>query len=401
MLRSISKSVKPVLRVPLATKRGFSLTIAKMALTPFGMPAMSPTMEEGGIVSWKVKEGDSFSAGDELLEVETDKATISVEAQDDGIMAKIIKHDGEKEIKVGFPIAYLAEPGDNIAELEIPSAEEPVKAPEPAAAAAPKAPKASEPEAAPAKKESTSTPKASQSSGAADQSQVFFPSVSMLLDINHISREEALSKIPATGPKGRILKGDVLAYLGQIPADSNSKIASYIKSKEHLDLSNIELRPKVDSKAAETSPEKVEKKQKEPVKVTHQFVLASSIPKESISKLIAKASKSAEIYAYGTPLYQPSDLIDPIFEELVAPPRNSERFTVSTTIGTLEEPAAAIVDDFDFEPFQESSSSSDVLTTVDVELVCNEKVFDSKARAEKYIERFGDYLKHAESKLAL
>ena len=54
------------------------------------MPAMSPTMTEGGIASWKLKEGDTFTTGDVLVEIETDKATIDVEAQDDGVLAKII-----------------------------------------------------------------------------------------------------------------------------------------------------------------------------------------------------------------------------------------------------------------------------------------------------------------------
>jgi pyruvate dehydrogenase E2 component (dihydrolipoamide acetyltransferase) len=60
------------------------------ALTKFQMPAMSPTMTEGGIASWKLKEGDTFTAGDVLVEIETDKATIDVEAQDDGFLAKIM-----------------------------------------------------------------------------------------------------------------------------------------------------------------------------------------------------------------------------------------------------------------------------------------------------------------------
>lgn len=60
------------------------------ALGKFKMPAMSPTMTEGGIAAWKKKEGETFAAGDVLLEIETDKATIDVEAQDDGILAKII-----------------------------------------------------------------------------------------------------------------------------------------------------------------------------------------------------------------------------------------------------------------------------------------------------------------------
>lgn len=60
-----------------------------LAAHNFTMPAMSPTMTEGNIAAWKVKEGDSFSAGDLLLEIETDKAQMDVEAQEDGVMAKI------------------------------------------------------------------------------------------------------------------------------------------------------------------------------------------------------------------------------------------------------------------------------------------------------------------------
>ncbi|GMF97489.1 unnamed protein product [[Candida] boidinii] len=84
------------------------------------MPAMSPTMEEGGIVSWKVQEGAEYASGDVLVEVETDKATIAVEAQDDGKLVKILKHDGDKDIKVGLPIAILAEPPDDLATLKLP-----------------------------------------------------------------------------------------------------------------------------------------------------------------------------------------------------------------------------------------------------------------------------------------
>ena len=87
------------------------------------MPALSPTMTEGNIASWKVKEGDSFSAGDVLLEIETDKASMDVEAQDDGIIAKITQGDGAKGIKVGTRIGVLAEPGDDISSLEIPAEE--------------------------------------------------------------------------------------------------------------------------------------------------------------------------------------------------------------------------------------------------------------------------------------
>lgn len=69
--------------------RTFRSTPSSFAAQNFTMPAMSPTMTEGNIASWKVKEGDSFATGDVLLEIETDKAQMDVEAQDDGVMAKI------------------------------------------------------------------------------------------------------------------------------------------------------------------------------------------------------------------------------------------------------------------------------------------------------------------------
>jgi pyruvate dehydrogenase E2 component (dihydrolipoamide acetyltransferase) len=72
------------------TNIAFHPSSRSSALSKFAMPAMSPTMTEGGIASWKKAEGDSFSAGDVLVEIETDKATIDVEAQDDGVLIKII-----------------------------------------------------------------------------------------------------------------------------------------------------------------------------------------------------------------------------------------------------------------------------------------------------------------------
>jgi len=95
--------------------RHLHISHRRNALSKFAMPAMSPTMTDGGIASWKKEEGDSFSAGEVLLEVETDKATIDVEAQDDGVLAKIIVGEGAKHITVGSPIAIIAEVGDDIA----------------------------------------------------------------------------------------------------------------------------------------------------------------------------------------------------------------------------------------------------------------------------------------------
>ena len=79
------------------------------------MPALSPTMEAGTISSWKVGEGESFSAGDSLAEIETDKASIDFEAQDDGVVAKILVEAGGGEINVGVPILVTVEEEGDVA----------------------------------------------------------------------------------------------------------------------------------------------------------------------------------------------------------------------------------------------------------------------------------------------
>src|SRR5688572_31095746 len=78
------------------------------------MPALSPTMEEGTLAKWLVKEGDSVSAGDILAEIETDKATMEFEAVDEGTIAKILVPEGTDGVKVGAPIALLAGDGESV-----------------------------------------------------------------------------------------------------------------------------------------------------------------------------------------------------------------------------------------------------------------------------------------------
>ncbi|SDL88409.1 pyruvate dehydrogenase complex E1 component subunit beta [Aliiruegeria lutimaris] len=110
------------------------------------MPALSPTMEEGTLARWLVKEGDSVSAGDILAEIETDKATMEFEAVDEGIVGKILVAEGTEGVAVNSPIAILVEEGEDVeaalnatpATAPAPAAEAPAAAP--AAATAPAAP---------------------------------------------------------------------------------------------------------------------------------------------------------------------------------------------------------------------------------------------------------------------
>jgi pyruvate dehydrogenase E2 component (dihydrolipoamide acetyltransferase) len=91
------------------------------------MPALSPTMEEGTLAKWLVKEGDSIAAGDLIAEIETDKATMEFEAVDEGTVAKILIAEGTDEVKVGTVIALLAKEGEDVSAADQPkAAKEPV-----------------------------------------------------------------------------------------------------------------------------------------------------------------------------------------------------------------------------------------------------------------------------------
>src|SRR3954471_17881273 len=80
------------------------------------MPALSPTMEEGTLAKWLVKEGDDVKSGDILAEIETDKATMEFEAVDEGRIAKILVPEGTDGVKVGEPIALLAGDGEQVSD---------------------------------------------------------------------------------------------------------------------------------------------------------------------------------------------------------------------------------------------------------------------------------------------
>src|SRR5437588_12609339 len=82
------------------------------------MPALSPTMTEGKIARWVKSEGETVRAGDVLAEIETDKATMEVEAVDEGVLAKIVIPEGTDHVAVNTPIAVIAENGEDVAEVE-------------------------------------------------------------------------------------------------------------------------------------------------------------------------------------------------------------------------------------------------------------------------------------------
>jgi Biotin-requiring enzyme/e3 binding domain len=222
---------------------GFRTSAACFAAQNFTMPALSPTMTEGNIAKWAVKEGDSFSAGDVLLEIETDKASMDVEAQDDGILAKITQGDGAKGIKVGSRIGVIAEPGDDLSTLEIPAEESSAPPPQKEASKPQPESKPEPPAEAPPRPSSSASakPPAKKSSGPPKkQTYPLLPSVEHLIH-EHGLELSAIDKMTPSGPNNRLLKGDVLAYLGSISSSYPTELSAKIEKLTHLDLSNIKL----------------------------------------------------------------------------------------------------------------------------------------------------------------
>ncbi len=153
------------------------------------MPALSPTMEEGTLAKWLVKEGDTVQSGDLLAEIETDKATMEFEAVDEGVVGKILVAEGSEGVKVNTPIAIIGEDGEDMSSASAaPAAEAP-------AAAAPEAPA-----------EAAKVPSAAPAAPVKDGNRIFATPLA-----RRIAADKGLdlSEISGSGPHGRIIKADV------------------------------------------------------------------------------------------------------------------------------------------------------------------------------------------------
>ncbi len=165
------------------------------------MPALSPTMEKGNLAKWLKKEGDTIKSGDIIAEIETDKATMEVEAVDEGVLARIVVPEGTADVAVNEIIGVIAGEGEDAKSVSAPAAggAAPAKAEAPkveapkAEAAAPAAPAAAAPAAAPAK---------------ASGNRAFASPLA-----RRIAKEAGLdlAAIAGSGPHGRIVEKDVEA----------------------------------------------------------------------------------------------------------------------------------------------------------------------------------------------
>ena len=181
------------------------------------MPALSPTMEEGTLAKWLVKEGDTVSAGDLLAEIETDKATMEFEAVDEGVVGKLLVAEGTEGVKVNTPIAVMLDEGESASDIS----SAPAKAEAPAAKQA-EAEAEAEAEAAPQSASAAKPAPAAPKSG--DGARIFASPLA-----RRIAADKGidLAGITGSGPHGRIVKADVEgAKAGTAPAAAATEAAA-------------------------------------------------------------------------------------------------------------------------------------------------------------------------------
>ena len=179
------------------------------------MPALSPTMEEGTLAKWLIKEGDVVKSGDLMAEIETDKATMEFEAVDEGTVVKILVAEGTDNVKVGTVIAIIAEEGEDATSVS--SAPTKSETPEPAAKESEAKPDPTDPnktgsEAAPFER----TEASAEDHGRPDDAGAATPAASGdRVKASPLARRLAADKgidlgaVSGSGPKGRIVKADV------------------------------------------------------------------------------------------------------------------------------------------------------------------------------------------------
>jgi pyruvate dehydrogenase E2 component (dihydrolipoamide acetyltransferase) len=170
------------------------------------MPALSPTMEKGNLAKWLKKEGDKVKSGDVIAEIETDKATMEVEAVDEGTIAKILVPEGTQDVAVNDVIAVLAGDGEDVKAAGAASAPPKAAPTAPTPAAAKPAPTAA-PAAAPAAKAAAPAPQAAVPASQANGHARIFSSPLA----RRLAKEAGieLARINGSGPHGRVIARDV------------------------------------------------------------------------------------------------------------------------------------------------------------------------------------------------
>lgn len=221
-------------------------------------------MEAGGIVEWKVQPGQAFTSGDVLLEIETDKAEIAVEATEEGVLARILVENGTKDIPVGSPIAVTADGGDDVSVIDydalLGSRSTPANTPASAANSSASSPTSSGAAVAKVSAAPASNSAAGLASPTKNHRRTILPSALRLLKKHGISHDS----VQGTGPQGRVTKGDVLAKLGHIRQEYVESERERVHKLSKLDLSSATPVAAKSTKIASTTSAVKQAAKKEP-----------------------------------------------------------------------------------------------------------------------------------------
>ncbi|KAL4335716.1 hypothetical protein GQ457_07G031120 [Hibiscus cannabinus] len=222
------------------SRRGFASEAGLPPHQEIGMPSLSPTMTEGNIARWLKKEGDKVTPGEVLCEVETDKATVEMECMEEGYLAKIIKGDGSKEIKVGEIIAITVEEEEDIVKFNdySPATSDSSASSAKDLAAPPPPPKESVEQPVPSPE-----PKTPKHSSSPSGDRIFASPLARKLAEEH---KVPLSSIKGTGSDGYIVKADIEDYLAsrqkEVSAPTPKIQDAKLASLDYVDIPHSQIR---------------------------------------------------------------------------------------------------------------------------------------------------------------
>jgi pyruvate dehydrogenase E2 component (dihydrolipoamide acetyltransferase) len=269
------------------------------------MPALSPTMEKGNLARWLKKEGDKIKSGDVLAEIETDKATMEVEAIDDGILAKIVVPDGTADVPVNDIIGLITEEGEDATAVSAPSAGAPK-----AASPAPQ-PQASQPAATPAAAAPAPvTAPAPLMNGHANGAHVAEGRIFASPLARRLAKESGLdlAALHGSGPHGRIVERDVQSALAKgpvarpeapsrpalVPGISDDIVKAYFEPGSYDEVVHDNMRKTIARRLAEA-------KQTIP-----HFYLTVDCETDNLLKLREEINRAAPKGKDGTPAFKVS-----------------------------------------------------------------------------------------------
>lgn len=250
--------------------------------TVIGMPALSPTMTQGNVGAWQKAVGDSLAPGEVLVEIETDKAQMDFEFQDDGYLAKVLIEEGGKDIPVGKPIGVYVEDEGDVAAFADFTAED--------AGAAPVKGDPAKEEATPAKeesKEAAPTPAPSSAAPTKSDSPDTRIKASPIAKLIALEQGIPLKDIKGTGPDGRIIKRDVENYkpakvAAPAPAPASAPVVSSPASATYEDIPISQMRKTIASRLVASKT------------TAPHYVVSSTISVSKLLKLRASLNASSD-----------------------------------------------------------------------------------------------------------